>query len=74
MYPELAEMNPAPFSFVIPKAQKKRQRNPQKLSCSIVENPGLDSTGFVDISGLISPESFAQHKGFAKDLLDLEEN
>ena len=73
MYPELAEMNPAPFNFVIPKAQKKRNRTPQKLSCSVVAAPSLDSTGYSDISALITPESFSQHKGFAYDLIDLAE-
>ena len=73
MYPELAEMNPAPFNFVIPKAQKKRVRSPLKLSCSVVSAPSLEATGYANLSALITPEAFSQHKGFAHDLLDLAE-
>ena len=70
MYPELAEMNPIPFSFEIPKAKARRQRNPQTLSCSHVINPSLDSSGYIDVSKLINPAKYAQNRNYASNLLD----
>ena len=70
MYPELAEMNPEPFSFEITKPQRKRQRNPQKLSCRHVENPSMEKTGYINVSGLVTPNSYAQNRDFASNYVN----
>ena len=72
MYPELAEMNPQPVSFDIPKQQPKKQRNPRKLSCSHVAVPSQEATGYLNVSKLINPDTYAQNRDFASNRLDLE--
>ena len=62
--------NPEPYNLEIPaKGKKKPAKNSQKLSCSIVENSS-EQTGYFDVSRLIDPVRFSQHRGFASDKLD----
>jgi len=70
LYPELAEMNPTPYEFLIPRSSKKRTRSPRSLGCSVVANPSLEETGYLDVSKLIDSERFAQHRGFAYEKQD----
>jgi hypothetical protein len=69
LFPDLAGYNPEPADFVIPRPRKKRITNPQKLSCSVVENPDA-STGFIDVSKLMNQETWNKYKGFAYDKID----
>jgi hypothetical protein len=40
------------------------------LSCSAVENPDLNGTGFVDVSKVMDIATWSKYKGFAHTKLD----
>ena len=69
MYPDLALSNPEPLEFVIPRKKSVTVKNPQTLRCSVVEDASMD-TGYFNVSKLIDPIRFSQHKGFAYELFD----
>ena len=70
LYPELAMSNPESFDFTIPKRKSKNVSNPRTLNCTVVQNPSLAATGFVDISKLMDSARFAKHRGYAFNKLD----
>ena len=72
VFPDLAEFNPEPREFEIPRAKPKKQRNPQTLNISVVseEQRNVKTTGFLDMSKLVDVHDFKGHRGLALRRLD----
>jgi len=70
LYPDLAQFNPSTYEFPVRQYKPKRSKNPQTLRCSVVERPSLESTGYQDLSYLLTSDIF-QNRGLASSAQDM---
>ena len=75
LFEQLAEFNPEPTNFEIPKKKKKAQNGKKpKLGCSVMASPG-QNTYFVDVKKCI-PEgtlnNSTKFRGYASDRLQTQ--